>query len=502
LPSGFASCAGARLNATGLALAAALALGGCSRGPESSAGAVALQTCRLPGVETAARCGTYEVWEDREARSGRRIRLEIAVIPARVRAREADPIFVLAGGPGQGAVSLAAQVLPLFSRLNDARDIVLVDQRGTGNSNPLDCEDDEEPPLQSLFEDTLPEPLVARCLATLDADPRLYVTSIAVEDLDEVRAALGYERINLWGGSYGTRVALEYLRRHGERVRAAVLDGVAPTTMKLPLSFVADGDAALTRLLEACEAEALCKRTYPRLRETIATLRGQLARRAARVGIQDPRTGERETISVNENVFLSGLFRPLYVAELASLLPFGISAAATGDFNPLLAQNLEFADDVAENLSLGLHLSVICAEDVPRITEADLAALGGSFFGRALVDNFIRACGIWPHGKVPADFYDPVRSDVPVLILSGGIDPATPPRHGTQVAATLPNARHLIAPHVGHGVSMHGCAPRLIESFLKSADARALDGKCLERIPRPLFVMPVGTEGPRGEAPG
>src|SRR5437764_458705 len=187
-------------SAAGLALAAALALAGCSRAPESASGAVALQTCRLPGVETAARCGTYEVWEDREARSGRRIRLDIAIMPARVRAREADPIFVLAGGPGQGAVSLASQVLPLFARLNDVRDIVLVDQRGTGNSNPLDCEDDEEPALQSLFEDTLPEPLVARCLAALDADPRLYMTSIAVEDLDEVRAALGYARINLWGG--------------------------------------------------------------------------------------------------------------------------------------------------------------------------------------------------------------------------------------------------------------------------------------------------------------
>ena len=486
-----------------LAVAAALALAACTRPPETQQGTVKLQVCRLPGVETTARCGTHEVWEDRGARTGRRIRLDIAVIPARLRARNTDPLFILAGGPGQGAVSLAAQVLPLFAKLNDTRDIVLVDQRGTGSSNPLDCEDDEEQPLQSLFEDTLPEPLVARCLATLDADPRLYTTSIAVEDLDEVRGALGYERVNLWGGSYGTRVALEYLRRHGDHVRAAVLDGVAPATMKLPLSFVPDGDAALARLIEACEAEALCKRTYPRLRETIATLRGQLARRAARVGIQDPRTGERETISVNENVFLSGLFRPLYVAELASLLPFGISAAAAGDFNPLLAQNLEFADDVAENLSLGMHLSVICAEDVPRITEADLAALGSSFFGRSLVDNFIRACRIWPHGEVPADFYEPVRSEVPVLILSGGIDPATPPRHGAQVAATLPNSLHLVAPQIGHGVSMHGCAPRLVETFLKSADARAIDGKCLERIPRPLFVLPFGTQGPRqGEAPG
>jgi pimeloyl-ACP methyl ester carboxylesterase len=474
--------------------AVGLVLAACSPGPESPRSTIAFEACRLPGVDSAAKCATYEVWEDRQAKAGRRIRLDIAIIPARARARDADPIVVLAGGPGQGAVSLASQVNPLFSRLNDSRDIVLVDQRGTGNSNPLDCDDEEQPGLQSLFEDALPEALIAKCLARLDADPRLYVTSIAVEDLDEVRGALGYEKVNLWGGSYGTRVALEYLRRHSERVRSVVLDGVAPANMKLPLSFVGDGDAALQRLLEACEKEERCVRVYPNLRETISLVRSQLARRPANVAIEDPRTGARETINVNENVFLSGLFRPLYVAELASLLPFGVFAAAQGDFNPLLAQNLEFADDIAENLSIGMHLSVICAEDIPRITPEDLAKLSGSFFGRALVDDFIKACKVWPHGEVPPDFYEPVRSEVPVLILSGGIDPATPPRHGAQVAATLPNAKHLVAPQIGHGVSLHGCAPRLIESFVRAASAANVDGKCLERIPRPLFVLPLGAK--------
>jgi pimeloyl-ACP methyl ester carboxylesterase len=391
-------------------------------------------------------------------------------------------------------VSLASPVMPLFVKLNDARDVVLIDQRGTGNSNPLDCDEDEPQPLQALFEETLPEHMLAKCLAKLDADPRQYVTSIAVQDLEEVRAALGYDKLNLWGGSYGTRVALEYLRRYGARVRSMVLDGVAPATMKLPLSFVADGDAALARLLDACEAEARCKRVYPNLRETIGAVRGRLASRPASVTIQDPRTGGRETVKVSESVFLSGLFRPLYVAELASLLPYGIAAAAEGDFNPLLAQNLEFADDIAENLSIGMHLSVICAEDIPRITREDMAAVSGSFFGHTIVDDFIRACRWWPRGHVPEDFYEPVRSDVPALILSGGIDPATPPRHGEQVAATLPNARHLVAPQVGHGVSLHGCAPRLIESFVRAANAKNLDGKCLERIPRPLFVLPLGTQ--------
>jgi pimeloyl-ACP methyl ester carboxylesterase len=474
------------------AAAAALLLAACNSAPEAPRATVALDTCRLPGVEIAARCGELEVWEDRAAKSGRRIKIDIAVIPARLRAREADPIVVLAGGPGQGAVSLASQVMPLFARLNDMRDVVLIDQRGTGNSNPLDCDDDEESSLQSLFEDTLPQRVVQNCLARLDADPTQYITSIAVEDLDEALSALGYSAVNLWGGSYGTRVALEFLRRHGARVRSVVLDGVAPPGMKLPLSFVADGDAALERLLSDCDQDEHCRKLYPGLRGTIGEIRSALARHPVRAALQDPRTGERETINVNENVFLSGIFRPLYVAELASLLPFGISAAAHGDFNPLLAQNLEFADDISENLSIGMHLSVICAEDVPGITPDDLARLGSSFFGRALVDDFITACAKWPRGKVPADFYEPVRSDVPVLMLSGGIDPATPPRHAEQVAKTLTHARHFVAPRLGHGVSLHGCAPRLIETFVRTPSA-SLDGKCLERIPRPLFVLPLGT---------
>jgi pimeloyl-ACP methyl ester carboxylesterase len=474
-----------------LALAVALVATACSN-DAPPARTLALATCRLPSVESDAQCGTLEVWENRATRQGRRININVAVIPARLRSREPDPIVLFAGGPGQSAVALAAQVMPIFTKLNDTRDILLVDQRGTGQSNPLDCDDDEDQPLQSMFEDALPERLVEGCLQSLDADPSQYATPEAVADMEEVRAALGYDKLNLWGGSYGTRVALEYLRRHGEHVRSVVLDGVAPSTMKLPLSFVTDGEAALERLVRDCEGEVLCHRSYPGLRQTIERLRGDLSRRPLRAAIQDPRTGERDTIRVNENVFLSGLFRPLYVAELASLLPYGVEAAARGDFNPLLAQNLEFSDDVSQNLSLGMHLSVICTEDIPRVTEQDLASAGSAFFGRALIDDFVRACGAWPRGKLPADFYDPVKSDVPVLILSGGIDPATPPRHGDEVARTLTHATHLVAPHLGHGVSLHGCAPRLIDAFVRKASAEGLDAKCLERIPRPLFLLPLG----------
>src|SRR5258708_29690523 len=167
-----------------LAAAALPFVAACAPDSDPIAPAIALADCRLPGIDGPAKCGTYEVWEDRKARSGRRIRLDIAVLPAaRVRGRLPDPILILAGGPGQGAVALASQVKPIFARLNDSRDIVLVDQRGTGNSHPLDCDDDEETPLQSLFEDTLPARLVAKCLPGLDADPRLYTTPIAAQAL-------------------------------------------------------------------------------------------------------------------------------------------------------------------------------------------------------------------------------------------------------------------------------------------------------------------------------
>lgn len=483
----------ANMKSAFLACAAALlcACQPASKAPETT---LKLSACRLPGVDTEARCGALEAWEDRKSAAGRRIKVKFAVVPAKLRAKEPDPVVVIAGGPGQGAIALAPQVMPLFARLNDTRDILFIDQRGTGGSNALDCDGDEHLPLQMAFEDTLPARIVADCLKRIDADPRHYTTTVAMADFEEIRAGLGYPQLNLWGGSYGTRAALEYLRRYPGRVRTATLDGVAPPTMKLPLSFVADGEAALERLLNSCAKDALCERSYPRLRETIGKVRSKLARKPVRVSITDPQSGVRESISVNENVFLSGLFRPLYLPELASLLPFAITAAADGDFNPLLAQNFEFADEMAENFALGMHLSVICAEDIPRIAPAELAALSRSFFGRALVDDFIRACAIWPRGEVPADFYEPVKAAAPVLIFSGGIDPATPPRHGELVAASLPNSKHLVAPNLGHGVSLHGCAPRLLESFIKKGSAAEVDGKCLERIPRPLFMMPMGVK--------
>ena len=483
-----------------LLLCAVLALAGCDRaGKDAPARTLTLADCRMPGIESVAQCGQIEVWEDREAKSGRRIPIQVAVVPARSRAREADPLFIFAGGPGQGAISLIGQVMPLFARINTSRDLVFIDQRGTGESHPLKCDDEGGLSVESMLEDRIPEELVVECLKKLDADPRQYVTTIAMQDIDDVRQALGYDRINLWGGSYGTRAALEYLRLFPAHVRSAVLDGVAPSTMQLPLSFTFDGDSAFESLLVACEAEKGCREAYPKLREDIAYLRVSLRARPVKAVVADPLTGVEDAIPVTEPGFLASLFRPLYVAELASLLPLGITSAREGNFNPLFAQNFEMAEDIGDDLAVGMHLSVVCSEDVPRITPEALASAGKGFFGRGLVDDFIDACKHWPRGKVDPAYYEPIRSDVPVLLLSGGIDPATPPRHAEYVARTLPNALHLVAPNLGHGVSAHGCAPKLIEKFIKAGSSAGLDGSCLTRIPRPLFALPLGARPANGK---
>jgi pimeloyl-ACP methyl ester carboxylesterase len=305
----------------------------------------------------------------------------------------------------------------------------------------------------------MPERLVRQCLEQLEADPKQYVTPLAIADLEEIRAALGYDKLNLWGGSYGTRVALEYLRRHGSHVRTVTLDGAAPATMKLPLSFVADGEAALEadagRLRRAGAlpqhlpgaARDHRRAAQPPLAPARAHLDPGSAHRRAR---DDP--GERERAPLGASSGRSTWRRWRACCRWASPRP------PPGTSTRCLAPNLEFANDISENLAVGMHLSVIASRTIARVTREDLDVLDASFFGARCVDDFVRACSFWPRGKLPADYYEPVTSDVPTLILSGGIDRPRPPRHGggEAVARTLKNARHLVAPHLGHGVSLHG----------------------------------------------
>ncbi len=469
----------------------------------SSAGAAAptadaaLQPCRLRGVEHPALCGLLRRPLDPAAPDGPAVDLHYAVLPALSRNKLPDPVFFFAGGPGQSAIDLAGPLGRLLARFSNRRDIVLIDQRGTGRSAPLVCDEDASParPLRESSDPALVQQFLARCRQALQrlphGDLRRYTTTIAMQDADAVRRALAVERINLIGGSYGTRAALEYLRLFPHAVRRVVIDGVAPPDMVLPVSFAVDGQAAFDALLAWCAADAACQREHPLLAERWRTLRASLPRE---VTLQHPLTGRDETLRLTPEM-LTGLVRgPLYSPLLASALPLAIEAAAQGRWAPLAGLALAQAGNGRNPpLAQGMHFSVVCAEDLPLLERAGPGP--ATDFGRSLTELYVQACAGWPRGDVPADFYRIPASPAPVLLLSGAIDPVTPARHSQRVAQALgARARHVEVPNAGHGVMGLGCLRDLVYRFVDSADeeaALALDASCVQGLPRPpLFRAP------------
>jgi pimeloyl-ACP methyl ester carboxylesterase len=460
---------------------------------------VRLQPCKAEQGPTDALCGTLAVPENREIAGGRRIQLSIVVLPALTDDIQPDPLVFLAGGPGQGAARMAPMVQAAFARVQRHRDIVLVDQRGTGRSNPLTCPVDTSSLSAAFGSEEDARARLMECLEGLDADVRQYTTPIAMDDLDAVRQHLGYDQVNLYGGSYGTRAALVYLRNYGNHVRTVVLDGAAPTDMRLPLFTARDAGQALHALLTDCADSADCRAAYPDLQARLRALLARLEAAPERVVLTHPRTGLSEPVLITARAIASMLFGALYSPTTASILPILIDRAEAGDYQGLVA--LAFAGNQSENMSVGMQLSVICSEDAPHISPPDIVReTAGSPFGTHLVASQLRACDTWPRGTLPPDYHAPVRSGVPALVLSGTIDPVTPPAWGARVVEHLSNGRHLVAAATGHGVLGTPCGSRLIADFITRGDARDLDAVCLERARRPpFFLTPSGPASTRAD---
>ena len=463
-----------------------------------AASAAPLQECHVEGVRNGVLCGSVPRPLDPGHTDRGQISVRYVVVPAMARRKLPDPVFLLAGGPGQSAIALAASTLPLFARLNNRRDIVFVDQRGTGTSAPLIC---QEPEHESLAAQADPErqfELERQCKAALlrlpylhgEADLGFFTTWIAVQDLDAVRRDLGADRIDLVGGSYGTRVALEYERQFPKAVRRMVLDGVAPPDMVLPASFSLDGQAALDGLVAACAADPACAVAHPDLGARFSALLHGLPRPAR---ARNPLTGREEAFTATGEFVLGAVRNALYTPALAAALPQAIDDATHDDFAGLLGLNATAIARKSTRLAMGMHLSVICAEDVPRL---DLATdRPGADFADEAVRSYRRLCSIWPRGAVPAEFYSVAASASPVLILSGGADPATPPRHGARVAQALgPMARHVVVANAGHGVMGLGCMRDVIFRFVDAetdAAAFGVDASCAAQVPRPPSFRPI-----------
>jgi pimeloyl-ACP methyl ester carboxylesterase len=488
------------LRLSGLLFGLVLLIGAQACGAaESRPGLVA---CRLEGLEHEALCGQISRPLDPARPAGVHIELHFAVLPALARQRKPDPVFFFAGGPGQSAMSLAGSVAGLLSRLSNRRDIVLIDQRGTGRSAPLAC--DDEPPTAPLAPSLDAARSAARlraCLAKLQklpyGDLRWFSTWIASEDAEAVRLALGAPQVDLVGVSYGTRAALDYARQYPSAVRRLVIDGVAPPDMAVPASFDQDNESALDQVFASCEADPVCSKSHPKLRAGWEAFLNSLPRA---VQLAQPLTGVVETVTLTRDAVLGMVLPPLYVPALAAGLPAALAQASQGHLDALVGlSGATGGGGAAGKIYEGMHFSVVCAEDLPRLAQAHEPP--GAEFGQRAARQYERDCAEWPRGAVPAAFYKIPALPVAALVLSGGADPVTPPRHGARVAQALGDkALHVVVPQAGHGVMGIPCMRDVVFRFVDAdSDEAALkvDAACAHGIPRPPIFVPLATESAR-----
>ncbi len=463
----------------------------------STRAAETTQPCRIAGLRHSVQCGSVQRPLDPDRPGGPTIDIHYVVVPALARRKLPDPVFLLAGGPGQSAIALAGSTMGLFQRLGNRRDLVFVDQRGTGRSAPLYCDEQRSLPLAEQADPTQQLQRLVACRSQLQrlayGDLRFFTTTLAMQDLDAVRQKLGVGQINLVGASYGTRAALEYQRQFGPWVRRMVLDGVAPPDMVLPSSASPDAQAALEGLFAFCAAQPVCAASHPRLREDWAALLASLPRSAR---LAHPLTGVFEDVDLSRDMVLAAVRGPLYNPALAAALPMAITEAAQGRFTALLGLSLPLSARKPQRIAEGMHFSVLCAEDYPRMDRVDTPA--GADFGNGFARQLQSVCADWPKGTVPAAFYDIPVSRAPVLLLSGGLDPATPPRHAARVASALgPQARHVVVAQASHGVLGIGCMRDVLYRFLaaeEDGEASAVDMHCIDAVPRPAAFQ--ATTGP------
>ncbi|MBK8255808.1 MAG: alpha/beta fold hydrolase [Polyangiaceae bacterium] len=469
-------------------LALAISAAACNE-PSGPVRTLQLGPCTLPGVRSPAQCGTLHVPENRNQPNGRTLGIQVIVVPALAASPKADPVVFLAGGPGQAASQIVGFALGVADKLHESRDFVFVDQRGTGHSHALFCEvPPSNAPLYEHFDSQFDPAVVERCRDAQDADLTQYTTAVATQDLEDVRHALGYPQLNLWGTSYGTRAALAYMRAYPNNVRSSILDGVAPMALVLPVSLAKDAERALNQLFVDCAAEQACAGAFPNLKERFYKFVQTLADEPLRVQVRHPKTGVAEEVVIDKATFLGALRGVLYSAEISTLLPFALNEAMSGRFEPLITLAAELGKSTERTFAVGMFLSVVCSEDIPFIKPGEIeAAAQNTLFGPQAALDIVRACDYWPKAPVPAAFREPVQTNLPTLLLSGALDPVTPPSWGELAQASLPNGVHVIVGGTGHNTVSTACARRIASQFVEDGNPSNLNTECASTVVRPPF---------------
>ncbi len=455
---------------------------------------LALEDCRIragegyPGIK--ARCGTFTRPEDPANPASATLELFVAVVPALSLEPDADPLVPIAGGPGQASTEFYASVATAFEAVRRTRDIVLLDQRGTGRSAPMTCEVDEGF-IEARFsrEETIAQ--TELCLEDLPHDPRFFTTSVAVQDLEALRIALGYGQFNVYGISYGTRVAQHFMRRYPASTRSVILDGVVPPQIALGPGIAIEAQNTLDAIFDRCGENTDCNERFPNLRNEFSALKARLAQQPVSVQLPHPRTGEPEVVQLGDQDMAGALRLLSYHPSSVALMPLLIDQAVKENYLPLAAQFMMISESMSDALNIGMHNAVVCTEDAPYFAGENITveALEATYIGPLQLEALDAICSVWPQGVLDDDFKAPVASDIPVLLLSGEADPITPPAYADLAAVDLGNFTHLTGAKQGHGQAPRGCMPKIIGEFVAAADASSLQTDCLERLHAMPFFL-------------
>jgi len=457
----------------------------------TNAQSLELEDCRInagPGSSSMkARCGTLVRPLDPSGEEPGEIELRIAVVPALNLTPEPDPVVPIAGGPGQGSIQFYTSYYRAFEDARRNRDILLIDQRGTGESASMDCEFDDDI-VDGEYSLELTIEYTGRCLDELPYDPRFFTTSVAVTDMEAVREALAYPSLNLYGVSYGTRVAQHFARRYPDSTRTVIIDGVVPPQISLGPEIATESQRAVDKILARCASNESCNERFPDLAEDFARVVRDLREIGVEINVPHPSTGRPEEVVFGSAEFSAAIRLLAYHPNSMALMPLLIHEAGKGNLVPLGSQYMMTMIAMMDALSLGMHNAVMCTEDVPFYDKStiDYDGIEASYMGMFQLEALEAICSVWPAGPIDEGFKEPLASSLPVLLLSGGADPITPPRYADLAAVDLENATHLIGKDQGHGQIGVGCTSRLVADFITSADPGSIDASCLERS----FVMP------------
>lgn len=455
--------------------------------PATPGGRLELAPCTLPEFDGAARCGTLAVPEDPQHPDGRRLSIAFAVLPATGGAALPDPIVPLLGGPGEDALSAAGVMAERIGRLRRDRDVLLVDQRGTGRSGVLRCRlYDPAEPAASLA-NLLPPEAVARCERELSsrADLRQYGYLRFADDLEAVRTAFGYGKLNLSAGSYGTRAAQVFLRAYPDSTRTVFFGSAVPLDVVTPLTMAKASQAMFDVTFDACDADAACRAAYPQLRAEFDAVLARLDAGTVRVEVP----GAAGTAVLARGRVVEWLRSRLYRPSGAATLPWLIHRAHGGDWSPVVDGILSQARELDAAYGGGLFLSITCSEDLAFLAEADVGpASAGTFLRDYRLRQQQAACSGWPVATLPPGYRTPVHSSVPALFVSGDRDAAAPPSFTARVAPGFPNRLEVVARGQGH-TEWSGCVGEIYARFVETGSASGIEPSTCAPVPQPPFKV-------------